>query len=180
MSAVAVNLDVEEVKTQDWWFTVQEAVVADRDEDCLPAVEVLFAPIGMIALRAARRAAGEVYSEVDEAGEDAPLTPDLLERAGDALSRALLIAGIKDWKGVGVADAPVLVTPERVEIFLRDPGRFEKLDAAYVRPFVMRELEKNGLSLSPNGISAAGAKPTAKASAKPKSTGAARRTKRKA
>lgn len=180
MTAVAINLDAEQASSENWWFTVQPAVNADADEDCLPAVEVLFAPIGRIALRAARRAAGEVYigAELPD-DENAPVPPILIEKAGDALSEALLMAGIIDWKGVGVGDNPVPVTPERLAQFLRDPLRFEKLDAAYVRPFVMRELEKNGLSPSLTGTSPAGAKTTAVKSAKPRKTGAAKLTKSK-
>lgn len=172
-----LNLDVERAAQQPWWFTLVDA----QGED-VAAVRVQFAPIGRIALRAARRAAGEVYREADlPEGDDAPLSTELLEAAGDALSDALLMAGIIAWEGVGDADgvsAPV--TPDNVRLFLADPLRFEALDAAYVRPFILKELEKNGSSPLPNGISAgatpekaiagSSAKPIASADASPTET----------
>lgn len=166
-----LDLAEERKKLEPWWFTVHEAVKAEREEDCRPAVRVRFLPIGRIALRAARRAAGACYNAADlPEDENAPVPIELIESAGDALSEALLIAGIDAWEGVGYGDEPVPVSPEMVKLFLADPLRFEKLDEAYVRPFVLRELEKNELSLSPNGISA-GATITAATSAKPTASG---------
>lgn len=160
-----LDLDKERADQQPWWFTLREA------QDGLPAVRVLFAPIGRIALRGARRAAGEVYTDGNlPDDETAPLPPELIEAAGDALSESLLLSGIIDWEGVGDGKGnPVSVTADNLRLFLADPLRFERLDEAYVRPFVLRELEKNGLSPSPNGMSA-GAMPvpvTAEPSATP-------------
>lgn len=166
-----LDLDAERAAQQPWWFTLH-AAVGDR-----PAVRVQFAPIGRIALRAARRAAGACYQGADLPDDDnAPLPLDLIEMAGDALSDSLLRSGIIDWEGVGdAAGEPVPLTDDNLRLLLADPSRFEALDAAYVRPFVERELEKNGLSPSPNGISA-GAMPgqdIADPSAKPIAMGVA-------
>lgn len=164
--SVAIDLDDEQDRSKPWWFTLHPAINAETDEDCRPAVRVRFLPIGRIALRAARRAAGEIYLGADlPEDENAPVPADLIEKAGDALSECLLMAGIDAWEGVGVGDTPVAVTPDRLRQFLADPIRFERLDQAYVQPFVVRELEKNGLSPSPSG-SSAGAIPIAGKSAK--------------
>ena len=144
-----LNLDAEKQRLEPWWFTVQ-AAIGD-----LSAVEVRFVPIGRVALRNARRAAAAAIGSALPDDDDAPLPNDLIEQAGDILSESLLMAGIDDWRGVGDSDGnPVMVSPERLAIFLADPIRFERLDEAYVRPFVMKELEKNGSSPLPNGISA--------------------------
>jgi hypothetical protein len=177
---LAIDLEAEQDRSKPWWFTVYPPIEAEKEEDCRPAVRVLFAPIGRIALRAARRAAGEVYLGADlPEDENAPVPAELIEMAGDALSDSLLMAGIIEWEGVGIADTPVAVTPERLAQFLADPIRFERLDQAYVQPFVTRELEKNGLSLSLNG-SSAGATATAGTSAAPTKRAGASRTKKKA
>ena len=144
-----LSLDAERKALEFWWHTVHEA------HGDVPAVRVQFAPIGRIALRAARRAAGEACQDMAlPEDEDAPLSPELMDLAGDALSESLLMSGIVAWEGVGDADGnPAPVTPDNLRLFLADPLRFDRLDEAYVRPFVLRELEKNGLSPSPNGIS---------------------------
>lgn len=144
-----LNLDAEKQALEPWWFTDQ---VATGD---LPAVEVRFVPIGRVALRNARRAAAAAIGSVLPDDDDAPLPPDLVDRAGDILTESLLMSGIDDWRGVGDHEGnPVTVTPERLAIFLADPIRFARLGEAYVRHFVQKELEKNGSSPLPNGISA--------------------------
>lgn len=164
---MVINLDAEREALQPWWFTVHEASGDPNAEDYIPPVRVRFVPIGRIALRAARRAAGDQYLSADlPDDENAPIPPDLIERAGDALSESLLLAGIDAWEGVGDSAGNVApVTTDNLRLFLSDPIRFEKLDRAYVHPFVVRELEKNGLSPLLNGNSA-GATATAGTSAK--------------
>ncbi|MFC3442789.1 hypothetical protein ACFOKF_16570 [Sphingobium rhizovicinum] len=184
MSNTAVNIDAEKDALEPWWFTVEEAVTAKRKKDCLPAVEVLFDPIGRIALRAARRAAAQVWQGIDLPDDPmATLPTELIEQAGDALSEALLLTGIRAWKGVGDRHGNIApVTEANLRIFLARPGRFEKLDAVYVRPFVLRELEKNASSLSPNGISAGATqeKATANRSARRSAKAGAKRSRKKA
>ena len=114
---------------------------------------VLFRPIGRKAWREAQKAAAKVLrptgddQEVDEAA--------LMEEAGDALSYALISAGIEDWEGVGDENGePVKPTPEYIDMFLSDPMRFQAADAIYVGPYMARMREKNGLSPALNGISA--------------------------
>ena len=172
-----LNLDAEKAALAPWWFTDQ-AATGD-----LPAVRVRFVPIARLALRNARRAAAAAIGSQLPDDDDATLPQDLVEQAGDVLSESLLMSGIDAWEGVGDAKGkPVDVTPELLRIFLADPLRFERLDEAYVRPFVLKELEKNGLSLSQNGISA-GAMPvpdTANRSARRTAKAGAKRTRKKA
>ncbi|MGW8204403.1 hypothetical protein ACWGM0_17890 [Sphingomonas bisphenolicum] len=151
-----LNLDAERIIQQPWWFTLQDAVIGETPEDSSPAVRVQFAPIGRVALRAAKRAAGSCYVGLDLSPDDnKPLPPEVIEQAGDALSDSLLRSGIIGWEGVGDAHGePVPLTPDNLDLFLADPTRWEALDSAYVRPFMLRELEKNVSSLSRNGISA--------------------------
>jgi hypothetical protein len=141
-----VNLAAEKKKLEPYWFSVEEATEEE------PAVRVLLAPIGRVALRAAKRAAGEHYAEAGDLDDD-NLPMELIEKAGDALSRALLMAGIIDWEGVGWDETPIPVDEDMLTIFLADPDRFEKLDAEYVHPYIQAQLEKNVSSPSANGIS---------------------------
>lgn len=129
-----------------------------------PALRVLFAPIGIKDVRAARRAASEAF-QVDR--ED-------VEQAGDEMSRVLIRRGILDWEGVGGSDGqpirpdqlfPVLdaaaqpVLDEKgeprmqtgAEIFAADPRAFEVADELYVIPWLDRYREGNGSSVSPGG-----------------------------
>ncbi|MBA4092255.1 MAG: hypothetical protein C0494_16920 [Sphingobium sp.] len=171
-----LNLDAEKQALEPWWFTDQSAT------ETLPAVEVRFVPISRVALRMARRAAADaIGAELPD--DDAPLSSDLIERAGDVLSESLLMSGIDDWRGVGdAAGEPVPVKPDRLRIFLADPLRFERLDEAYVRPFVLRELEKNASSPSRNGISAGATqeKAIANRSARRSDKAVAKRSRKKA
>ncbi len=114
--------------------------------DIMPGVRILFAPIGMKAVRAAREAVREIL------GQQA----DDLIGAGDALSRALIARGILGWEGVGDREGNELpVTPEAIELFLDDPTAFEAADDAYVRPWAKRDMEKNASAGSANGTGAA-------------------------
>lgn len=149
-----LNLDAERLAREPWWVTVVDAVVGESPEDSSPAIRVQFAPIGRIALRAAKRAASACYAGLS-LDDNQPLPTDVIEQAGDALSDSLLRSGIIGWEGVGDQNGePAPLTPENLDLFLSDPSRWEMLDSAYVRPFMLRELEKNVSSLSRNGISA--------------------------
>lgn len=176
-----LNLDAERAANEPWWFTVHEAVGNPDEEGYRPPVRVRFLPIGRIALRAARRAAADQYLAANlPDDEDAPIPPDLIERAGDALSECLLMAGIEAWEGIGDRDGNIApVTTDNVSLFLADPLRFEKLDRAYVRPFVERELEKNALPGSPIGTSVSAGERTAAKSASRTKRAVVRRTKNK-
>lgn len=177
MAPVAIDIGAEKQALEPWWFTDQAAT------DDLPAVRVRFVPIGRVALRNARRAAAKAIGSQLPDDEEATLPTELIEQAGDILSESLLMSGIDAWEGVGDADGkPVGVTPEYLRIFLADPLRFERLDAAYVRPFVLKELEKNVLSPSPSGTSAAEmpALDTANRSARRTARAGAKRTRKKA
>lgn len=110
----------------------------------------LMAPITKPMLRAARLAAATV--DVEDADR-----PFALEEAGDALSRALIVAGMQDW-GDMVDDAtgePIAFSAEELELSLADPVFFDALDAAYVLPYYARVAEKNGSSPSQTGTGGA-------------------------
>lgn len=131
-----------------------ELAAATEEE---PAVEVLFAPISVKAVRAARRAAAKALG-IDE---------NDVEEAGDALSRELIRRGILEWRGIGDEDGTVLkptpdvevkdgdevteVQPGTISAFLADPRTFEAADRLYVYPWVRRDQEKNVSSASPVG-----------------------------
>ena len=97
--------------------------------DILPGVSVQFAPIGIKAVRAARRAAAMPENDTDP---------------GDVLSRELVRAGIVAWKGVGDADGKaLLVTPESIDLFVRNPVTYEAAAVAYLSEWLAAETEKN-------------------------------------
>lgn len=122
--------------------------------------EVLFAPIDRAMLIRARRAAREAANS--EADDERP-TIDLLDEIGDAMSRALIMEGVKDWRGVCLmaddrddgtgTDLPF--SAENLLLVLADPVTFEAFDDAYVVPFVTRERQRgepgNVSAASPNG-----------------------------
>lgn len=139
-------------KSEPEWL---ELAAAAGDE---PAVEVRFAPIGVKAVRAARRAAAKALG-IDE---------DDVEEAGDAMSRELIRRGILEWRGIGDDAGQVIepthdvevkdddgevieVVPGTISAFLADPRTFEAADRLYVYPWVRRDQEKNVSSASPNG-----------------------------
>ena len=144
--------------------------------------QVLFAPIDRTAMRRARRAALQALGRDEREGADAASPEEQLEELGDALSHALLMQGIVDWKDVCVmADGddagPGEVLPcteENKALVLSDPITFDAFDAVYVMPFAARERAKNGSAASPNGTGAAatGESGTAPSPAKPKRKGA--------
>lgn len=125
--------------------------------------QILFAPIDRQALRRARRAALASLGRDEHEGEDAAPAEEQLADLGDALSHALLIHGITDWKDVCLmadgddagAGEPLACTDENKAMILADPLTFEAFDAAYVVPFAARERTKNGSAASPNGTGAA-------------------------
>lgn len=145
---------------------------------------VLFAEIDRPMLMRARRAAREVSAAEDP--DDGRSAIDMLEEMGDAMSRALIIEGARDWADVAVqllgdAGVPLLVdgqpvfealafNAENLAIVLADPVTFEAFDAAYVQPFVQREREReepgNGSAASQNGTGVA-AMPASDIASKP-------------
>lgn len=145
--------------------------------------QVEFDPIDRKALRRARRAALKALGRDEHEGEDTASAEDQLEELGDALSYALLMQGIRNWKDVclmadgddaGVGEV-LECTEENKAMVLSDPVTFDAFDAAYVMPFAARERSKNASAASPSGTGAAatGAKGTARSHAKPKRKAAA-------
>ena len=126
--------------------------------------QVLFAPIDRPMLRRARRAAIESLGGVQPQTEDEATLAEQLADLGDALSHALLMAGIIDWRDVFVmandddtgTGEPLACSDEAKSRLLADPIVFEAFDAAYVIPFVTRERERaapgKDSPLSPLGI----------------------------
>lgn len=108
--------------------------------EILPGVRVLFRPISLRMVRAAYRA---VRSADGEADAEQGVAAD--EVKGEAFDRAMIVAGIVDWTGIGGADGEALaVTPETLAMFVDDPVLLNAASLAYVTPFMVRGLEKNG------------------------------------
>lgn len=148
--------------------------VAPKDEwISVMGGEVLFAPIDRPMVLRARRKVREVSQDADEDVD----ALDVLDLMGDAMSRALITEGVKDWRGVfqqrlgedgqPIVDGdgkpvfdPLPFSAEMLAAALSDPVTFDAFDAAYVVPYVMRERERaapgNGSPASPNGIGEAG------------------------
>jgi hypothetical protein len=150
----------------------------------LMGAQVQFAPIDRAGLRRARRAALAVLGRDEHEGSEAASAEEQMAELGDALSHALLMQGITDWKNVclmadGDDAGPGEVlecTDENKALVLSDPLTFEAFDAAYVIPFVVRERAKNAFAASPSGIGAAAteANGTAASPAKPAPKGGAK------
>lgn len=170
--------------------------------------QILFAPIDRAMLRRARRAAlkalGREGDGPQDDSEDRAL--EQMEELGDALSFALIMEGVRDWRdvasqllddqgepaldGAGAAQfEPLPFTAENLAATLSDPIVFEAFDAAYVMPFAARERAKNGFAASQNGTGPAAmqgngtasspAKRKPRGGAKPAPTGSKRRTTKK-
>lgn len=152
-------LKLDPKRLEPEWLTVR---AAEGDD---PAVRVLMRPIGLKAWRAAQAAVGRGI-----VGAGGVLTDELTEDLGDEMSMALIKAGLIEWEGIGDLDGtPITPTADRlvrdeagavietipgtVSMFLADPRDFDAIDAQYVIPFMNREREKNGSSLSSDGIS---------------------------
>ena len=83
---------------------------------------------------------------------DADLPADL---AALVFSEGILAEAITDWAGIGDAGGKALeLAPATVMQVLADTYIFSKLDAGYVAPLSMREMEKNGSAASSAGTSA--------------------------
>lgn len=127
--------------------------------------EVLFAPIDRQMLMRARRAARAVSAA--DTDDDGTSAIDMIEEMGDAMSRALIVEGARDWRGVCImadetddgAGEALEFSPENLAMALADPFTFEAFDAAYVVPFVTAEREReepgNAFAASQNGTGAA-------------------------
>lgn len=144
---------------------VAPARPAEAEWVAVMGAQVLFAPIDRPMLRRARRAAGEALGDLKPETDDQAAIEEQFAELGDALSLALIMAGIIDWRDVcAMADdddtgagVPLPCTDESKARILADPLVFEAFDAAYVIPFVTRERERaapgKGSPLSPNGTS---------------------------
>lgn len=131
-----------------------------------------FAPIDRPMLMRARRAARAASQDASEEGEHvgSPIDPiAAIEEMGDAMSRALIMDGAREWRDVAAApvdgdDEPVFepleFTAENLAFILSDPVIFEAVDEAYVVPFVLRERARaepgNVFTASPSGTGEAG------------------------
>lgn len=147
----------------------------------LPGVRV---QCGKITRPMKRRAQAEAAKLLPAAESDgSPLDPLDAADAGDAYTASIIRQGIIAWAGIGDADGKVLaVSPEAIELFIDDEDLFRAADREYVTPNVLADVEKNGLSASPNGIGAAAtqASDTATLSARPTKSGDASPTKKRA
>ncbi|WP_294312741.1 hypothetical protein [uncultured Sphingomonas sp.] len=145
---------------------IAPAKPAEPEWKSVMGAQVLFAPIDRPMLRRARRAAAVAIDAGGEAvGDDAAVDEQFAD-LGDALSLALLMAGVIDWRDVFTMSddedtgegVPLPCTDEAKARLFADPLVFEQFDAAYVVPFATRERERaapgKGSPLSPNGTSA--------------------------
>ncbi len=129
---------------------VAPAKPAEPEWKAVMGAHVLFAPINRPMLRRARRAAVASLGNVQPQTDDEATLAEQLADLGDALSHALLIAGILDWRDVCVmaddadtgAGEPLTCNDDAKARILADPLVFEAFDAAYVIPFVTRERER--------------------------------------
>jgi hypothetical protein len=149
-----------------------------KGEEWTPVMgaEILFAPIDRSMLMRARRAARAVSAA--DTDDDGTSAIDMLEEMGDAMSRALIVEGVRGWRGVCVmadesddgAGEALEFSPNNLAMALADPVTFEAFDAAYVLPFVQREREReepgNAFAASQNGTGAA-AMPDSDTASKP-------------
>lgn len=118
--------------------------------DLMPDVQILVRPITPTMILVAREEAGKVLQAADEDS-----TTSAIE-ASVAIARRLAHLGIMDWTGIGDADGnPLPVTPESVDMALDVWAVFDAIDRRYVDPAFVRQAEKNELSSSPAGTSAA-------------------------
>lgn len=139
--------------------------------------QIHLAPVSPRIIAAGRQASRQARDD------DPGISPQL---AMIAFSEGVLAAAITGWSGFGLSETePLECTPANVRIALGDVGVFDRLDAEYVVPILMREAEKNVSAASSNGTSteataandianspaASGkAKPKPKSPAKPKAT----------
>lgn len=155
--------------------------------------QFLFDPIDRPLIRRARRAALKAMGE-DEHGPEPEDDLESLETLGDAISHAIIMGGVRDWKDVGQQrfddeGAPVLdeddkpifdVLPfsaENLALILTDAPTFDAIDAVYVMPYAQRQRVKNASAASPSGIGGAATpdSDTASSAATPPRKGGAKR-----
>lgn len=137
---------VQKPATEPFWAPVMGA-------------QVLFAPIDRTMLRRARRAARKALGLDEEGGADRFEVGELLDELGAALSEAMIVEGVRDWRDVfmmadGDAEDEGVELPfsaDNLAMVLADPATFEAFDAAYVLPYVTREREKNASAALPSG-----------------------------
>lgn len=153
----------------------------------------LFDPIDRPMIRRARRAALKAMGE-DEHGPEPEDDLESLEKLGDALSLAIIMAGARDWQDVGsqrfdedgnavldAQDEPIFdllpFTAENLALLLTDAPTFDAIDAVYVMPYAQRQRVKNGFAVSPSGIGGAATPDsnTASSAATPRRKAAAKR-----
>ena len=153
-----------------WLGEIASTDAGDGRPFLIPGVRVKFDPIGRKAVRAARAACQAALAKDGD-----------FQEASDALSAEMLRFGIVEWEGVGdLAGDVVGVTPEAVGLFIADPDLCEAAEIVYVRPWVLRDMEKNVSAGSPNGTSGVvtPAPGTATKSASGAPTAGARRTRK--
>jgi hypothetical protein len=131
--------------------------------------------------------------DLTKLAEGDSVAADLSRDLGDLISGELIRMGAREWAGIGDADDnPLELTPDQetriktatdpkrptgtIDLLLEDESAFEKINAEYVMADIARRAEKNALSGSPTGTSAAATPGTtiAGSPAKPKRARGAR------
>ena len=129
-----------------WLGSIVSSDEADARPFLVEGVRVKFELAGRKAVRAARAACSTVLRD----------TGDMLA-ASDALTIELVRHGIIEWEGIGDAEGNVAaVDPDSIALFLADTDLVEAAEAVYVRPWLVRDAEKNGSAGSSDGTSVAG------------------------
>lgn len=131
-----------QVQTVPFWKTLREATAES------PKVRALFAPV-------TRPMISRAWGAYRKANSDETID-DLLrsEVALLAFSHSLLSQGLVDFEGVldlSEPPEPLANTEEARAALVLDPDFADLASVAYVAPIMKRELEKNGLALSPDG-----------------------------
>ncbi len=129
-----------------WLGTIVSDDPADPRPFLLPGVRVRFDPVSRKAVREARAACAAVLREAE--GD--------FQEASDALTREMVRHGIAEWEGVGDVEGEIAsVNAETIALFIVDTDLCEAAEAVYVRPWLLRDTEKNGFAASSPGTSGA-------------------------
>lgn len=138
-------------KREDQWIDLFEVVDApagkSRKKPKATMVAALFAAPTPAMKRAADREAAKAAGW-DGEGEPSSL---LMAERGVAWGEWLIRYCLRGWRGIGAEGAETPFTPQAVEDFIADERLFEAAYGKFVLPELLRDMEKNVSSPSPNG-----------------------------
>ncbi len=134
----------------DLFEIVEAAAPKGRKKPKRTMVQALFAAATPAIKRAAER---DAFKAAAWDGEGEPSSLMMAER-GTAYGEALIRYCLRGWRGIGAEGAETPFTPQAVEDFIADERLFEAAYAKFVLPVLIRDMEKNVSSPSPNGTGA--------------------------